>query len=309
MGYVYALSNESMPGIFKIGMTERSPEERLLEANLPHVFTPPTPYVIACYKKVKNCKETEKMIHALIYDKRVNKNKEFFKIPIKELKDLFNGIDEDNKNINEIQKISVEKEKLISKINKDIFYVLHQFGINTIYFNGSSIKINYEEETYNYEKYSSHDLVHIINIILSIESHIFGNDMLEFYVSHYIRKKTDSTIHYNDIKEHFKIWCVNSTSMDKCKKEFHKYNYYKNDYFKHLKEYISKIHKYDSDNQTWFDIELLDDYRNNNHYQATYNILQHYKEDLLSLNKLKKECTINVGDKNFSLHKYIESKI
>ena len=77
MGYVYALSNESMPGIFKIGMTERSPEERLLEANLPYVFTPPTPYVIECYKKVKNCKETEKMIHALIYDKRVNKNKEF----------------------------------------------------------------------------------------------------------------------------------------------------------------------------------------------------------------------------------------
>ena len=29
MGYVYAFSTESMPGIFKIGMTERTPEKRL----------------------------------------------------------------------------------------------------------------------------------------------------------------------------------------------------------------------------------------------------------------------------------------
>jgi hypothetical protein len=298
-----------MPGVFKIGMTERSPEERLSEANLPHVFTPWAPYVIEVYKKVKNCKETEKMIHALIYDKRLNPNKEFFKITIEELKDIFNGIDEDNENIIEIKKLCVKKENLINKINNDIFDVLRMFNINKIHFNGSSIDLNHDEKRYNYEFHSSDNLVHIINIILSIESHIFGNDMLEFYVLHYIRKKTDSTIHYNDIKEHFKFWCVNSTSMDKCKKEFHKYNYYKNNYFKHLKEYISKIHKYDSDNQIWFDIELLDDYRNNNHYQATYNILDHYKEDLLSLNKLKKECTINVGDKIFSLHKYIESKI
>ena len=33
MGYIYAMSNKSMPGILKIGMTERSIEERLKEAN------------------------------------------------------------------------------------------------------------------------------------------------------------------------------------------------------------------------------------------------------------------------------------
>jgi hypothetical protein len=36
MGYVYAFSNESMPGLIKIGMTERNPEERLESTN-PHL--------------------------------------------------------------------------------------------------------------------------------------------------------------------------------------------------------------------------------------------------------------------------------
>ena len=59
MGYVYAFSNESMPGLFKIGMTERNPEERLAEANLSDTFKPPLPYVIEIQKKVNNCKESE----------------------------------------------------------------------------------------------------------------------------------------------------------------------------------------------------------------------------------------------------------
>jgi len=57
MGYVYAFSNESMPGIFKIGMTERTPEKRLTEANGSDEFKPPLPYVIAIHKKVKKLKK------------------------------------------------------------------------------------------------------------------------------------------------------------------------------------------------------------------------------------------------------------
>ena len=71
MGYIYAMSNKSMPGILKIGMTERSIEERLKEAN--GTFTL-IPFVVEMSKKVLNCKEKEKCIHQILQSKRVNPN-------------------------------------------------------------------------------------------------------------------------------------------------------------------------------------------------------------------------------------------
>ena len=40
------MSNQSMPGILKVGMTERTPETRLNEANASDTWRPPTPYII-----------------------------------------------------------------------------------------------------------------------------------------------------------------------------------------------------------------------------------------------------------------------
>ena len=45
-GYLYCFSNSSMPGILKIGMTERTPDIRLSEANSSNTWKPPTPYKI-----------------------------------------------------------------------------------------------------------------------------------------------------------------------------------------------------------------------------------------------------------------------
>ena len=42
-----------MQGILKIGMTERTPIERLNEANTADTWRPPTPYAIVCSKKKK----------------------------------------------------------------------------------------------------------------------------------------------------------------------------------------------------------------------------------------------------------------
>ncbi len=53
-GYIYCFSNPSMPGILKVGMTERTPEIRLFEANCPDTWRPPTPYKIVVAKKVLN---------------------------------------------------------------------------------------------------------------------------------------------------------------------------------------------------------------------------------------------------------------
>ena len=83
MGYIYAISNKSMPWILKIGMTERRIEERLKEAN--GTFTL-IPFVVEISKKVLNCKEKEKCIHQILQSKRVNPKKEFFEVMIEEIK-------------------------------------------------------------------------------------------------------------------------------------------------------------------------------------------------------------------------------
>ena len=51
-GYIYCFSNASMPGIIKVGVTERTPELRLMEANSSDTWRPPTPYIIEFAKKL-----------------------------------------------------------------------------------------------------------------------------------------------------------------------------------------------------------------------------------------------------------------
>ena len=64
-GYIYCFSNPSMPGILKVGMTERIPEARLSEANASDTWRPPTPYKIEFAKKVSN--PSQKEIHFTLF--------------------------------------------------------------------------------------------------------------------------------------------------------------------------------------------------------------------------------------------------
>ena len=43
MGYIYAFASPSMPGLAKIGATERDPADRLAEANAQHSHATWTP--------------------------------------------------------------------------------------------------------------------------------------------------------------------------------------------------------------------------------------------------------------------------
>lgn len=94
-GFIYCFSNPSMPGILKIGMTERTPETRLSEANVSDTWRPPTPYVIELAKKVNNAKTKEKILHTLLeqYTVRINPRREFFKVSIEEIKTFFELMD------------------------------------------------------------------------------------------------------------------------------------------------------------------------------------------------------------------------
>ena len=94
-GYIYCFSNDSMPGLVKVGMTDRNPEERLKEANKPDTFKPPSPYKIEFAKYVIDPKQKEKTIHKLLekYTERVNTNREFFRILPDDLRVFFDLID------------------------------------------------------------------------------------------------------------------------------------------------------------------------------------------------------------------------
>ena len=96
-GYLYCFSNPSMPGILKVGMTERTRKIRLNEANSSDTWRPPTPYKLEFAKKVLNPKKKETILHNLLsqYTERINPKREFFRVSTEEVKAFFDLIDGD----------------------------------------------------------------------------------------------------------------------------------------------------------------------------------------------------------------------
>ncbi len=94
-GYIYCFSNPSMPGILKVGMTERTPEARLSEANSSDTWRPPTLYKIEFAKKIFAAKDKEKALHALLeqYTDRINPRREFFRVTPEEVRKFFDLMD------------------------------------------------------------------------------------------------------------------------------------------------------------------------------------------------------------------------
>jgi hypothetical protein len=88
-GYVYCMTNEHMPGFVKVGYTDRTPEERLAEAN-------GDTWSIPCWKcetsvKVKSPRDAEKAIHLLLGNDggRVSSRREFFTCSVDYVKMVF----------------------------------------------------------------------------------------------------------------------------------------------------------------------------------------------------------------------------
>ena len=94
-GYVYCFVNESMPGLAKIGMTTRTPQERLDEANASDTWKPPTPYTIAFAKSVTDPKAKERTVHKLLekYVDKIHKRREFFRIAVDDARLFFDLMD------------------------------------------------------------------------------------------------------------------------------------------------------------------------------------------------------------------------
>lgn len=84
-----------MPGILKVGMTERTPEARLSEANASDTWRPPTQYKIEFAKKVFNPLQKEKTLHTLLeqYTDRIHPRREFFRVSQEEVRKFFDLMD------------------------------------------------------------------------------------------------------------------------------------------------------------------------------------------------------------------------
>jgi len=87
-GFVYALINPSFPGLVKIGKTKKEPQERAKE--LSSVSGLPTSFEVAYELYVDDCSYAENYLHTLLEQRgyRIADNREFFKIPLKEIINL-----------------------------------------------------------------------------------------------------------------------------------------------------------------------------------------------------------------------------
>ena len=80
-GYIYVLSNAAMPGLLKIGRTDRQPELRARELRTTGV---PHPFVLEHYVEVEDSARAEKQLHELLQSRgaRMSTDREFFSIDL-----------------------------------------------------------------------------------------------------------------------------------------------------------------------------------------------------------------------------------
>jgi len=76
IGFIYCLTNHYMPGICKIGRTDRAPSQRCKE--LSDSTSAPWPFDIQFYVEVDNSIAMERDIHEALSNFRINDCREFF---------------------------------------------------------------------------------------------------------------------------------------------------------------------------------------------------------------------------------------
>lgn len=75
-GFVYILTNDYMPGVYKVGCTERSPRLRAIELSK-HTGVP-APFSVLCYAEFEDFQRVEKDLHHYLRNQRISDSREFF---------------------------------------------------------------------------------------------------------------------------------------------------------------------------------------------------------------------------------------
>jgi len=145
-GYVYCFSNISMPDILKIGMTERTPEERLIEANTSNTWKPPSDYKIEIAKKICNPNHIEKTLHKVLSQYRVHERREFFRISLDKFEEFLELIQGETIYFNDIEN---ENNKKYYKDDKENLYCQY---CNNVFVNQKSLDAHQKKARYCLKK-------------------------------------------------------------------------------------------------------------------------------------------------------------
>ncbi|NDE54549.1 MAG: GIY-YIG nuclease family protein [Actinobacteria bacterium] len=83
-GWIYIAANESIPGLLKIGFTDRDPIARMAELQTTGV---PSPFVLIYQCLVEDAEALEREIHCALTSKRHATNREFFRCTVADAKE------------------------------------------------------------------------------------------------------------------------------------------------------------------------------------------------------------------------------
>ena len=157
-GYLYCISNESMPEIFKIGIADQI-SELCNSFNNSDVWKPPTPYKIEFAKNVLYPIQKITLLYKLLsrYSTQIN-NSDYFKVSLEEVNTFFDLIDGDywHKDIDEKEEGPILNEikqgcRDISKCFVDKQHIRHVINVNNIWvgvYDALTNKINHDTNSY-----------------------------------------------------------------------------------------------------------------------------------------------------------------
>lgn len=78
-GFIYVMSNPAMPGLLKVGVSVKIPEERAAELYTTGV---PAPFSLDYYCIVNDAIEAEAEVHELLSQYRIRDDREFFEVTL-----------------------------------------------------------------------------------------------------------------------------------------------------------------------------------------------------------------------------------
>ncbi|MDF7801199.1 GIY-YIG nuclease family protein [Pontiellaceae bacterium B1224] len=124
VGQVYVLSNPAMPGLLKIGATERSVQERVVELNGTGV---PVPFEIEAVFDSANPLRDEQKVHQFLGENRLNSNREFFSLDLRTA--VQRVIDCLNIYPSYLKNPDIVKKDFVGATTKKFDPVLHSFSL------------------------------------------------------------------------------------------------------------------------------------------------------------------------------------